>query len=194
MANPLRLLACLAVAAALPSHASDNIERDGKYRFSVKRPATWINQDPPFPTTRVMLGLEGHNYVGNCNVVVTEVPASATLSQATVDASVNKWERTPEEFLPVLRVAFADTKVLNVEAVERGGHSGALANYTYSYMSKAAGKRMFGRAELFSHSRPGLNFSFTCMTVAASTAEASAAFQKEAASFRRFSSSLQVQK
>ena len=141
-----------------------------------------------------MLGLEGNNYVGNCNIVVTEVPLSATMTQAAMDTDVNKKEHTPEEFLQVLRAAFPDAKVVNVETVLRGGYSGALANYTYSYVSRAAGKRMFGRAEFFSHSRPGLNFSFSCMTVAASTAEAALAFQKEAASFKMLSSSLQVRK
>ncbi|MFT3799750.1 MAG: hypothetical protein QM766_00890 [Burkholderiaceae bacterium] len=65
-------------------------------------------------------------------------------------------------------------------------------NYTYSYMSPSLQRRIYIRAELFSHSRPGKVFSFTCNTGALSAADAQRAFSVERKRFEALSASLQV--
>src|SRR5690606_38092332 len=65
-------------------------------------------------------------------------------------------------------------------------------NYTSSYVSPSLNSRVYLRYELFSHSRPGKVYSFTCSTAASSAIEAQRAFLKEQKAFERFSSSLHV--
>jgi hypothetical protein len=182
-------LAALALVVPLTLHGAEKLERDSKYRFTVQRPAQWIIQDPPFEATRVMLGIEGDGFVGNCNVVVAEVAESAGASFRSIDEGVNKTPAAPDHFAPGLRAISADARVTDSKVVRRGAHSGQLVNYTYSYVSPALKRRIHGRAELFSHSRPGRNYAFTCVAFALSPSEAQRAFDEQSNAFRRFSAS-----
>jgi hypothetical protein len=183
------LLGC---AIASPSFGAQVLERDAQHGFTVSRPASWKPQERPAATIRVMLGIEGDGYVGNCNISVLKSPSTGSLTQTAVDEGENKRPLAATFFQKQLQGVAADVKVLNVQQVRRGTHYGHLVSYTYSYLSPSLNARVYLRAELFSHSRPGKVYSFTCNTGALSLPEARAAFLKEVKSFERLSSSLRV--
>jgi hypothetical protein len=168
------------------------VEHDSKYGFTVKRPTQWINQTSPFEGIRIMLGIEGKGYVGNCNVVVAEVPETSNSGFQSIDENVNKKPFPRDHFLPALRLIGADVNVVSATSVRRGNHSGQLVNYTYSYLSQALGKKLHGYAELFSHSRPGRNYAFTCVVFGLTQPEARRAFEEQATNFRRLSASFRT--
>lgn len=182
----------LAVTASSSVAQSQLVERDPQNRFAVSRPAAWVNQDKPFSTIRVMLGIEGDGYVGNCNISVLPSRSTAKLTQAEVDTSENKQALGTDFFLPKLLAISTDVKVLSATLVKRGDQFGQLVNYTYSYMSPSLQRRIHMRAELFSHSRPGKVFSFTCNTGALSPADAQRAFSAERKNFEALAASLRV--
>lgn len=168
------------------------VERDSENKFSVSRPAAWINQDSPSPQIRVMLGIEGDGYVGNCNISVLPSPSTVNLNQAQVDASENKRLLGASFFQPMLLAVAPDVKVLNVSQLKRGAYSGHLVNYYYSYMSPSLQRRVHVRAEVFSHSRPGKVFSFTCNVGALTLGDAERSFAAESENFGAFAASLSV--
>ncbi len=168
------------------------VERDPQNKFSVSRPAAWVNQDRSSPAIRVMLGIEGDGYVGNCNISVLPTPSTAKLSQTEVDNSENKRALGVEFFQSQLSAVAPDVKAISAVQVKRGSQLGHLVNYTYSYMSQSLQRRVHIRAELFSHSRPGKVFAFTCNTGALSPADAQRAFSAERRNFESLTASLQV--
>jgi hypothetical protein len=139
-----------------------------------------------------MLGIEGDGYVGNCNISVLSSPSTAKLNQTEVDTSENKRALGVDFFQPQLLAVAPDVKVISVVQLKRGAHFGHLVNYTYSYMSPSLQRRVHIRAELFSHSRPGKVFSFTCNTGALSSADAQRAFSAERKNFEALVASLRV--
>ena len=139
-----------------------------------------------------MLGIEGEGYVGNCNITVVQSPSTSTLSQFEVDERENKNALTTSFFQRSLQVVASDVKVLSVDQVRRGAHYGHLVNYSYSYISPSIKARVHLRAEIFSHSRPGRVFSFTCNTGGLSFADAERAFVKERPAFEKISISFRV--
>lgn len=147
---------------------------------------------PPDPAVRVMLGIEGDRYVGNCNITVIPSSSTSTLPQPEVDERENKNALTTSFFQRSLQVVASDVKVLSVEQVRRGAHYGHLVNYSYSYISPSMRARVHLRAELFSHSRPGRIFSFTCNTGGLSSVDAERAFEKERPAFEKMSISFRV--
>jgi hypothetical protein len=190
--NSLAPLLALCLAAPACNVQAQVLERDLQNNFLVSRPAAWINQERPSPAIRVMLGIEGDGYVGNCNVSVLPSPSTARMTQAEVDASENKKALGVRFFQPQLLAVAPDVKVLSAVQIKRGPHFGHLVNYSYSYVSPTLQRRVHLRAELFSHSRPGKVLSFTCNTGALSAAEAQRAFSKEGKSFERLAASLRV--
>ncbi|TFI49093.1 hypothetical protein E4O93_04465 [Diaphorobacter sp. DS2] len=168
------------------------VERDPQNRFSVSRPAAWVNQDKPSPAIRVMLGIEGDGYVGNCNISVLPSPSTAKLSQTDVDNLENKRALGVDFFQPQLSAVAPDVQIISAVQVKRGSQLGHLVNYTYSYISPSLQRRVHIRAELFSHSRPGRVFSFTCNTGALSPADAQRAFSAERKNFESLGASLRV--
>ncbi len=169
------------------------VEKDPLNRFSISHPASWYQQDRPSQSVRVMLGLEGDGYGGNCNVSVISSPSTARMSQTEIDASENRRPLSIDFFQRALAAVAKDVAVKTVDQSKRGNHFGHVVRYTYSYMSQAVGQRLFVNAELFSHSRAGKLFSFTCLVAALSEAEATSAFIREAGSFEALSTSLQVE-
>lgn len=186
------LVILLSFTVAIPSFGTQVLEHDTQHGFTVSRPASWFLQERPTAFTRVMLGIEGDGYVGNCNVTVVHSQSTVAMTQAAVDEGENKRALTAAFFLTELRELGTDVKILNVKQVKRGAHYGHLVNYTYSYLSPSLNARLYIRAELFSHSRPGNVYSFTCNTGALSLPEAQRAFQKEEKAYELLSSSLQV--
>ena len=168
-------------------------ERDPQNGFSVSRPATWINQERPSPAIRIMLGIEGDGYVGNCNVSILPSPSTARMTQTEVDASENKRPLGVEFFQSQLLAVAPDVKVLSTVQTKRGPHLGQLVHYTYSYVSSSLQRRVHIRAELFSHSSRGKILSFTCNTGALSATEAQRAFLKERKSFEELAASLRIE-
>lgn len=185
------MLALVLLCAAI-SATAEVVEHDPQYNFSVSRPSAWYHQEKPSSTIRVMLGVEGDWYGGNCNISVITSPSTALMSQAEVDVSENKRDLGTAHFQSQLSAIAPDMRVLSVVQTRRGQHYGHLVNYTYSYVSQAVGQRIFIRAEVFSHSRPGKNFAFTCNTAALTQNDAQRAFSQELASFERFSESLRL--
>ena len=190
--NLASLIILLGYTIATPSFGTEVVERDRQYGFTVSRPNSWKQQERPAAAIRVMLGIEGDGYVGSCNVSVLQSPSTAASTQAAVDEAENKRTLTTAFFQSQLQSVAADVKVLNVKQVRRGNHFGHLVNYTYSYLSPTLNARVYLRAELFSHSRSGKVYSFTCNTGALSLPEAQSAFTRELKSFERLSSSLRV--
>ena len=176
----------------LSAQSSVISEQDQQNRFSISRPAHWGQQDRPRPTTRMMFGFGGEGYVGTCNINLLPSQSTATLTQAEVDRTENQQKLTGSFFETSLRVVSKDLQVLSVRQVQRGRHFGHLVNYTYSYFSPALNAQVRMRAELFSHSRPGRVFSFTCSTGALTELKAQKAFALEGASFERLSASLRT--
>lgn len=181
------------VCTATTTHVQAQVlERDPQNNFSISRPAAWINQERPSPANRVMLGIEGDGYVGNCNISVLQSPSTARLTQSEVDVNENKKPLGVEFFQPQLRAVAADVRVLTAIQTKRGPHFGHLVKYIYSYFSPSLQQRIHMHAELFSHSRAGKVLSFTCSTGALSATEAQRAFSKEEKSFEKLSASLRV--
>jgi hypothetical protein len=170
----------------------ENIDEDEQYGFSVSRPSAWFHQERPSPTVRFMFGLTGEGYAGNCNVVVLLSPSTANASQEVVDRNENQRPLTISFFEPGFRNVGKDVKVFNVRQTRRGPYFGHLVDYSYSYFSPTLNAPMHVRAELFSHSRPGRVYSFTCNTVAPSAAQAENAFTQETGQFERLSASLRT--
>ena len=168
------------------------LERDPQGNFSVSRPIAWVKQDRPSPAIRVMLGIEGDGYVGNCNISVLPSPRTASMTQAQVDAFENKRVLGASFFQPQLLAVAPDVQVLSVFQLKRGAYFGHLVNYSYSYMSPSLQRRVHIRAELFSHSRPGKVFSFTCSTGSLSPSDAQSSFSAERRNFESLTASLRV--
>ena len=180
---------CSVNLSAQPSVIS---EQDQQNRFSISRPAHWEQQDRPRPTTRMMFGFRGDGYIGTCNINLLSSKGTATLTQGEVDRTENQKKLTGSFFETSLRGVSKDLQVQSVRQVQRGGHFGHLVNYTYSYFSRSLNAQVRMRAELFSHSRPGSVFSFTCSTGALTELKAQKAFAVEGRSFERLSSSLRT--
>lgn len=168
------------------------LERDPLNTFTVSRPVAWTSKERPSPAIRVMLEVEGNGYVGSCNISVLSSSNTVNMTQAKVDVSENKRNLGVTFFQSQLSDVAQDVKVQSVVQRRRGVHLGHLINYSYSYVSPALQRRIHVRAELFSHSRPGKVFSFTCNTGALSAAVAQRAFSKESKSFENLSTSLRV--
>jgi len=191
--NFVLLMVVLACTIASPSLGKQVLERDSQNEFTVSRPASWVRQERPMAAIRVMLGIEGDGYVGNCNIAVLPSSSTVKLTQVEVDEGANKHPLPALFFKKALQYFASDVKVMNVRQVRRGPHYGHLVDYTYSYMSPSLNVRVYMRAELFSNSRPGYVYSFTCNTGALSLPEAQEAFLKERESFELFSSSFRIE-
>lgn len=168
------------------------VERDTQHKFSISRPASWIIQERTSPASRVMLGIEGDGYGGNCNIVALSSQLTSKMTQVEVDATENKKPLGIDFFQKELLIVAPDLKVLSVAQTKRGTHFGHLVNYSHSYLSPTLQRRIYLRAELFSHSRPGKVLSFTCSTFALTQAEAQRAYAKERKAFEKLTSSLRV--
>ena len=182
----------LSVSTGVVQVQAQVLDRDPQNNFSISRPTAWVSQEKPSPAIRVMLGIEGDGYVGNCNISVLPSPSTARMTQAEVDASANKRALGANFFQPQLLAVAPDVKVLNAVQLKRGAHFGHLVNYSYSYMSPSLQRRVHIRAELFSHSRPGKVFSFTCNTGALSPTDAQRSFSAERKNFEALAASLRV--
>jgi len=165
---------------------------DTKWRFSVDRPKSWSIQPNPNTAIRFMFGIEQEGYGGNCNVGV--IPSSSTkkLNQNQVDSSENRRILTPVFFRTALKGIASDVEILSVKQLQRGNHWGQLVEYTYSYDEPSINIRVYMHNEMFSHSRPGSVFTFTCVLGTTSRLSSAAAFKKERAKFQRLTASLRV--
>lgn len=168
------------------------VVQDAQYGFSVSRPSEWFPQERPSPDVRFMFGLEGDGYVGNCNIVVLPSPSTASASQEAVDRNENQRQLSASFFEAALRNVGTDAKVLNVRQTRRGPYFGHLVDYVYRSFSSQLNSELHFRAELFSHSRPGRVYSFTCLTGATSSDAAQSGFEKELKSFESLSANLRV--
>jgi len=179
-----QVIAILLASLASNLHAQVR-ERDPLNKFSVTRPASWTNEDRPSPAVRVILGFKGDGYAGGCNISVLPSQSTARMSQAEVDASENMRPLGIPFWQSALRSVALDVKVLSESQTKRGPHFGHLIRYTYSYLSPSIQQRVYLHAELFTHSRPGKVFSFTCNTGALTAADARSAFSNRGpSSFR----------
>ncbi len=171
-------------------------ENDKKNDFSISRISDWKPQDSPSPTTRMMFDFGGEGYIGNCNVNLLESKGTATATQFDVDKNDNQKNLTASFFENSLKNGMKnlskDLKVISVHQIKRGLYFGHMVNYTFSYFSPSLGDQVHIRAELFSHSRPGRVFSFTCMTGSLTALDAQKAFSINKGIFENFSSSLRT--
>lgn len=165
---------------------------DQKWKFSVDRPKSWIIQPNPNPAIRLMFGIEGENYGGNCNVGVLPSPGTSKLTQSQVDSNENRRPLTPAFFQNALKGIASDVAVVSVKQLQRGQHWGHLVEYTYSYIEPSVNVRVHMHSEMFSHSRPGSVFTFTCGLGTTSKELSAGVFGKERVNFQRFTASLRV--
>lgn len=182
------------ISLATHSNADVGLIRstDAKWKFSVERPKSWLVQSNPNPAIRLMFGIEQETYGGNCNVGVVPSSSTAKLSQIQVDNSENRRPLTPDFFRIALKGIASDVEILSVKQLQRGQHWGHLVEYTYSYIEPSVNSRVYIHNEMFSHSRPGSVFTFTCGLGTTSKSSSAGAFTKERAQFLRFTASLRV--
>jgi hypothetical protein len=166
------------------------IQSDAQNLFSVSRPTSWVIQQSPAPAIRIMLGFDEDLYVGNCNISVVPSPSTSRMSQSEVDVLENKRLLRSDFFQSRMSSLANDLRVISAIQTKRGMHFGHLVNYTYSYISPNVNRRIFVRAELFSHSRPGNVFSFTCTVAATKPSYTSKGFDDQLLNFTTLSSSL----
>lgn len=168
------------------------VNDDAQYDASVTRPSEWFPLERPFPEARFIFGFKGEGYGGNCNVVVVNSPSTAAASQEVVDKNENLRKLPASFFEDRLRNVGIDVKVLKIQHTLRGPYRGHLVDYAYRSFNSNLNTELHFRGELFSHSRPGRVYSFTCNTVATSPDAAQRGFEKEQPSFEKFSASLRV--
>ena len=165
---------------------------DEKWKFSVDRPKSWIVQPNPNPAIRFMFGIEKTDYGGNCNVGIVPSSSTAKLTQTQVDSDENRRPLTPAFFQNALKGISSDVAIKSVQQIQRGQYWGHLVEYTYSYIEPSVNIRVHMHNEMFSHSRPGGVFTFTCGLGTASKVSSASAFAKERAQFQKFAASLRV--